>query len=46
MVVAITELLAHLPYGQVFQIEHQIACLVKEQEAQAREPKIITGATP
>jgi hypothetical protein len=45
MMVALTDMLASLPYGQVFQIQHDIASLVNEQD-KAREPKIILGETP
>lgn len=45
LVVAIVDTLAHLPYGQVYDLVHTISRLVHEQR-EAREPEIYTGETP
>jgi len=44
MVEAMIDALAHLPYGQVFQLISAVSTAVYEQRNQ--EPKIITGERP
>ena len=44
MVESMIDALAHLPYGQVFQLISAVSVMVHEQRTQ--EPKIITGEKP
>jgi len=45
LVEAMIDALAHLPYGQVFQLISDVSVRVHEQR-EAQAPKIITGERP